>query len=457
MERDTVPYFLKFMNERRFTTLPNDKPCKSCFPKFYDAHKFEIVLDEGSCLYIPKYWFHMVFSDEANPKSGLNIAINTWFELDDNPLNKKEIEVIEEKKDYKNTELPMYEQCESEKLMEHSKNNFPFIAKHGIPDEQFMNIETLKNLVVDKSKKALVYTSKTNCFDSNLLTKPLTKIKQQSLEHFLTKSRKSQADGEEYHYISSPSSKNAFTESMVLDCVREKASNNTIDVYTWINFGNVYTICHYDGRDNFLCQLHGKKRIILIPPFEVEKLYPYNPYPLKFLEKINENKSNIFQYQISCLECINLLSSINVQNSIVTHFEESYEKFKALYTFVFKSVSSIVENIPDVTITPLSPFAYIKSSEALQTALHPKTCIEVHCNKKNDFICKSTFTCLINTDTSGSVKCSYGSSEVVLDPFRLCIIQKDLVKSIEMIENTHLSIVLFDIGIKMDLISDRIK
>jgi len=446
-----LPYFIKFENERRFTKIPGHQPCKSCFPKFYDSQKYEIELNEGSCLFIPKYWFHMCFSEKANMKSGLNIALNTWFELNVSPLSKSEKEVLEEVR-ILSTIIPTHNECSSELLQDHSGNSFPFISKHTLSHDEFMNIETLKNLTVDRSKKVNVHSSLSNCFDSNFLTNPTTIMKQQTMELFLTKARQQQEMGKEFFYISAMAPKNEFSERLTPHGIREIANEHPIDVFTWINFGNVHTICHYDCRDNVISQIHGKKRIFLFPPFEIANLYPYNPYPLRFLETLKDNTSNMFFFQIQSLECFNLLWYINKQTSF-NHFEESYEKYKPLYSFVFKSISSIVDHIPNVTITPVSPFSYMCSSDVLKSAFNSKHCMEIYRNEPNNMYCKSTFACFINKDFSTQIKFDYGKQNVVLEPFTLCVIKKDIMRTFSMDESSDLNVVFFDIGLRMNVIA----
>ena len=54
----------------------------------------------------------------------------------------------------------------------------------------------------------------------------------------------------------------------------------------WINFGNIYTALHYDLKDNWLCQIKGTKRIILIPPEDRHLVYLWNPYSLETIHKL---------------------------------------------------------------------------------------------------------------------------------------------------------------------------
>ncbi len=61
-----------------------------------------------------------------------------------------------------------------------------------------------------------------------------------------------------------------------------------VDKYRQVNFwfgpGNNFTPLHYDAADNFLAQIRGRKQVILCPPREIARLYPFpfsyaaNPY-----------------------------------------------------------------------------------------------------------------------------------------------------------------------------------
>jgi Cupin-like domain len=60
------------------------------------------------------------------------------------------------------------------------------------------------------------------------------------------------------------------------------------DKYRQVNFwfgpGNNFTPLHYDAANNFLAQIRGRKQVILCPPREIARLYPFpfsyadNPY-----------------------------------------------------------------------------------------------------------------------------------------------------------------------------------
>ncbi len=46
-------------------------------------------------------------------------------------------------------------------------------------------------------------------------------------------------------------------------------------VNLWLGPGNNFTPLHYDAADNFLTQIRGRKRVMLCPPREIARLYPY--------------------------------------------------------------------------------------------------------------------------------------------------------------------------------------
>jgi len=450
---ESSKFFQSFMHERRFSKLESDLPCKSCFPKFFEAKKFEIVLEEGSCLFIPRSWFHMVFSEKANERSGLNIAINTWFNLNE-ASEKTEDDILDEKNNI--DDVPMFDDCTSGHLIHQSKVNQPFVSKHPFMQDSFMNMDLLKRLVVDTSKKVNINTSSTNCFDSNYLINKKSRTEQQSIEYFLSKAREQQQNGEKFFYISSHSSLNTNTEEYILNCVRETSFMNPIDLYTWINFGNVHTILHYDGRDNFLCQVHGSKRIILIPPFEYDKLYLYNPYPYKFLKTLKDPYTSdnklVCKYKLLSVEYFNILSRIFTEDPF-THFEFSYKEYEMLYSYIFQCISSIVDCVPNIAITPLSCLKKVTCSQDLENALHQNTCMQIHHNIVNDISFVSAFIVIINTNADFPVQFTYGSTKVNLEPFVLYIIKKSVTCSLSLSAQNDLKIVILDVGIQMTTLS----
>jgi hypothetical protein len=58
------------------------------------------------------------------------------------------------------------------------------------------------------------------------------------------------------------------------------------EIKVWLNRYPAITQMHYDGSDNWFCQIIGRKRVILCPPEERANLYIYNPYPVQLVENI---------------------------------------------------------------------------------------------------------------------------------------------------------------------------
>jgi lysine-specific demethylase 8 len=80
------------------------------------------------------------------------------------------------------------------------------------------------------------------------------------------------------------------------------------DKYRTVNFwfgpGNNFTPLHYDAADNFLAQIRGRKQVILCPPREIARCYPF---PLSYA-------ANPFSY------AANHFSQVNVVSPDLTRF-----------------------------------------------------------------------------------------------------------------------------------------
>ena len=74
------------------------------------------------------------------------------------------------------------------------------------------------------------------------------------------------------------------------------------DKYRHVNFwfgpGNNFTPLHYDPSNNFLAQIRGRKQVILCPPGEIARLYPF---PFRYAD-------NPFSYHATHFSQVNVLS-----------------------------------------------------------------------------------------------------------------------------------------------------
>jgi hypothetical protein len=69
----------KFEVGHRYSYITSEFPDKKQFPRFYEAKRTEIILEPGDMLFLQSGWYHWVFSEEPDPDTGLNVAINYWY------------------------------------------------------------------------------------------------------------------------------------------------------------------------------------------------------------------------------------------------------------------------------------------------------------------------------------------------------------------------------------------
>jgi Cupin-like domain len=226
-------YYQSFYDERKYSQITSEFPPKDQYPLYYQAKKIEMTIKEGEMLYIPGGWFHYVFSEEPNPETKLNFAVNFWY------INPK--------------------------FVDNGKSNgeVPKVSKHSIKIDPF---ELFKD-----GKDMRFYRSKSLMFPSNRLWRKFSiNAETMSFEDFyITKNP-------EYYLVQ--------TKIDSLNDYAPKIPNKTIhESSVWVNFGGVSSLMHYDTMDNWLCQLQGKKRVILFAPEERSKLYLFNDFPLEFV------------------------------------------------------------------------------------------------------------------------------------------------------------------------------
>lgn len=230
--------FDAFFRGRKSSRITEEFPDKAKFPLYYEAKRQEFVLNAGDMLYIPIGWWHFVFSEDPDPEEHINFAINFFYETPDD---------WEEGSTY--------------------KNEVPCVKTHNLPKIN-PNILLKDSIIkVFKSKKNyFVPESFYSEFDNN------QSIEIMKYEEFVKQKCP-------YSYIVQNSNK-------YIEKYSHKNNNVLVCANMWVNFGNVYTIPHYDAYNNWLCQIKGQKRVILFPPEERDKLYPLNNYSFKLLKKI---------------------------------------------------------------------------------------------------------------------------------------------------------------------------
>jgi ribosomal protein L16 Arg81 hydroxylase len=257
--------YISFSIERKYSQVTEEFPDKTKFPLYYEAKRQEFILNEGEMLYIPAGWWHFVFSEEPNSESGINVAYNFWY---DEPLDWKEGVSNEDK---------------------------PEIKKHDL--SKINPIDLLEDNYLT------VYRSKDKYFPPNVLSHRFNNFKVEHMtynEFLITRNP-------EYYILQNKCSKLIeYAPSF-----RSKIHYTSV----WINYGNVYSLPHYDIKENYLCQIQGKRRVILFPPEERPNLYPINPYPVQLITDIDRaiitdrfilRRKNVLSNNL----CTSILSSI---------------------------------------------------------------------------------------------------------------------------------------------------
>lgn len=230
-----------FFNERRYSVIRDEFPCKIKYPKYYEARKTEFTIGPGQKLFIPAGWFHFVFSEGVEEESGLNMAINHWFIAKDS-----------------------FEEGKS------TGDDIPYVAGHNIP-----NLD-LSQYIPDEEEVRFVFSEDgiygTVAIGQNHADTKYTYMKWG--DYYKNRRTDGYMIQQEFPWLEQ------FVD-VPPDRVNKASS-------MWVNFGNVRTYIHYDLDDNFLCQIKGTKRVLLFPPEDRDLLYMFNSYSLDTIFKLEQ-------------------------------------------------------------------------------------------------------------------------------------------------------------------------
>jgi mannose-6-phosphate isomerase-like protein (cupin superfamily) len=225
-----------FFRGTKTSQITEEFPDKTKFPLYYEAKRQEFILNPGEMLYIPSKWWHFVFSEDIDPVTHINFAVNFWYVEPDDDIE---------------------------------YNETPYIKKHNLP-----NVDPIMFL---KDDILQVIKSKTNYFVPG------------SISHiFESEQHEEKMKYTDFLKERDPHSYIVQKKVEEFDKYAPKHHTGLLKSNFWINFGNVLTSPHYDCYDNWLCQLQGKKRVILFYPEEGSKMYPLNNCSLKLMNKITK-------------------------------------------------------------------------------------------------------------------------------------------------------------------------
>ncbi len=269
-KEEFIKSFSQSFAERRFSLVPDPYIDTGLYEDYGKCKKTTVVIEPGDMLFIPAGWFHYVISEE-DKETKLNMAISYFTNYDgcidcdlDKNQNFKDLEEISIKNlvysDYKKVSQPFV----IRDYFEHNK-------RFSLLD---MTKDDIKKMYPEK---VIVTQSKRPLFVSNYISKyfpDCCEEKEMKFDEFLSSNNKS------YYLIQNEKKINEIPYFLE----KEKYVNFS----TWINFGDVYSSLHYDGHNNILMQIFGKKKVILIPPSEYKYLHLINNMDTKLLCTINK-------------------------------------------------------------------------------------------------------------------------------------------------------------------------
>ncbi|TAE58176.1 MAG: cupin-like domain-containing protein [Nostocales cyanobacterium] len=159
-----------------------------------------------------------------------------------------------------------------------------------------------KELDINVSNKNKVFT-----FDSETgETLSSTKMKFTEFTNWLTQEKNS----EQYYYLQQQSIKLVFPELLPDIEIPNYISQKSFMVANiWIGTGGNTTPLHWDAAQNILCQVRGRKRLLLFAPNQTEYLYPHSvDSKAPHLSYVNIDKPDFDKFpkfkQAQSIECV---------------------------------------------------------------------------------------------------------------------------------------------------------
>jgi len=329
------------IQKRRFSSIDVINPDMELYPNYYKAKRFEILLSEGTYLFIPYGWYHHIFSEKVNEKTKLNVAINFWTR--NNVYN----EIIISNKCYKN--ITDVITLSNEKIIyeEFSQKSQPFKYYKKINN----SIDNLKDIL---KRISLSYTFSSNSvftsdyIDSNIRFDDCT------LDEYINSNFK-------YKYIFQNDITSLKNTEYIKNIKPSWLSEYTdkIKYNLWINQGNISSKNHYDLYDNIILQINGTKKVYLFPPNERDNLYLMNNINIMNILNTKEEyylgNKNIIEKQVPYVQLFN--NNItpsdydNINNYLkVTNYKEGYIYNKEIDNSLYIILSDTFKKYIDLLI-----------------------------------------------------------------------------------------------------------
>jgi hypothetical protein len=278
-----------FLRECKISKIKEEFPDKTQFPLYYETKKQEIILNPGEVLFIPVGWWHFVFSEDTDPSTNINFAVNFWYH-------------------------PPIDWVDGTQY----KNCVPYVKRHTF---KFDDVIPQQNSVVRVLKMNVDLA-----------------IPQDMLYNYTEKQTFQQMTFEEFLKLKDPNSYILQERCEKIERYAPRMKTSLACANIWINFGNIKTLPHYDLYDNCLCQIQGRKRILLFPPEEREKMYPVSIRSPKVLNTLHQIINDIFILKKTDVFRPEFISSV-LQKPMLK-FVQFHNMRETFYT--------VVQNIKDI-------------------------------------------------------------------------------------------------------------
>jgi len=252
--------------------------CYKQFPLFKKAKYMKIKLRPGDIIFMPKYWWHWVFSDNNKKKNKQNISMN--INVADEKFLDNILKLDESHIDSYYTQISHINQTDINNSIfkEYISQNKPFfIRKYNeiLKSNYYKNWKSKKYLIenLNKHKFQVLYNKSSSIV-------PVIKSNKNKNHHYITQMDikeffnriKNQTDKTGYYYIAQ--------NTRIPELLRKDVQlpnwieqQNIKNIFFWMNNGNINSGLHYDGNDNLLLQISGTKTIYLFSPEQIEFLY----------------------------------------------------------------------------------------------------------------------------------------------------------------------------------------
>lgn len=287
--------------ESKYSIITSETPDKEQFPLYYTASRREYILEPGERLFIPAGWFHQVFSEGEE----VNFAVNFWYDT---------------RKFYKFNDVSL---------------------PHKQPHDLKLD---LLDLFKDSTEELLVTKSKKKFFPPINLNYRFRDIISQELISFKD-------------FYESKNHRFYLLQHLEMEKLKKYAFPHIVDVAmcnVWVNFGRgSYSLIHFDLMDNWLCQMSGRKRVVLYPRSEASKLYLMNPYPLEFSESLMDEIEidphiKFLHGNLDAFFCNYLVSKLGDNQRLVIpseiYLSEKYSSLEQQYFIELKRLGCVIQD-----------------------------------------------------------------------------------------------------------------